>query len=135
MVIATIGGLAAPKNLQINLHVSVPDSVCRAPNPALGRSSSKLGGMLIRKERWGLSWRGRVLMAGWGLVLGIHPFQAVTHRVPAHVLVVEGWVCWPKRSQNGRFTPSAERRQRICANDSRCSITGKFPGRQVHAAS
>ena len=54
-------------------------------------------GLLVRKECWGLSWRGRVVMAsvvllaGWGLVLGIHPFLAVTHRVPAKVLVVEGW--------------------------------------------
>ena len=45
-----------------------------------------------------MSWRGRVVMAsvvlvgGLGLVLGIHPFLAVTHRVPANVLVVEGWI-------------------------------------------
>lgn len=54
--------------------------------------------MFTRRERWGLSWRGRVMMAsaillsGWGLVLGIHPFLVVTHRVSAKILVVEGWV-------------------------------------------
>jgi hypothetical protein len=54
--------------------------------------------MFTRRERWGLSWCGRVVMAsvvlvgGLGLVLGIHPFLAVTHRVPANVLVVEGWI-------------------------------------------
>jgi hypothetical protein len=32
-----------------------------------------------------------ILLSGWGLVLGIHPFLAVTHRVPAKILVVEGW--------------------------------------------
>lgn len=53
--------------------------------------------MFTRRERWGLSWRGRVMMAlavllaGWGLVLGIHPFLAVTHRVNTKILVVEGW--------------------------------------------
>jgi uncharacterized SAM-binding protein YcdF (DUF218 family) len=58
---------------------------------------SKLWGILIRKELWGLSWRGRllitliVLIAGWGLTLKIQPFLAVTHRVPAKILVVEGW--------------------------------------------
>ena len=62
------------------------------------RSSSKFWGMFTRRERWGLSRRGRVVMAsvvllaGWGLVLGIHPFLAVTHRVPTNVQVVEGWI-------------------------------------------
>jgi DUF218 domain len=61
-------------------------------------SSRKLWGILIRKERWGLSWRGRVaivlavLLVGWLLVMNIHPFLAVTHRVDTKVLVVEGWV-------------------------------------------
>jgi uncharacterized SAM-binding protein YcdF (DUF218 family) len=55
-------------------------------------------GILTRKERWGLSWRGRLivvilaLLVGSSLLLGIYPFLAVTHRVDAHVLVVEGWV-------------------------------------------
>src|ERR1017187_2008452 len=66
-------------------------------NFAAVRGSSKLWGMFTRRERWGLSWRGRGLLAlalllvGWALVLNIHPFLAVTHRVPAKVLVVEGW--------------------------------------------
>jgi hypothetical protein len=32
------------------------------------------------------------LLAGWGLVRGVHPFLAVTERVPSRVLVVEGWM-------------------------------------------
>jgi DUF218 domain len=54
--------------------------------------------MLVRKERWGLSWRGWlvagsvVIAGGLLLLLGIHLFLAVTHRVDGNVLVVEGWV-------------------------------------------
>jgi len=33
-----------------------------------------------------------VLLVGWLALLNIHPFLAVTHRVDAHILVVEGWV-------------------------------------------
>jgi hypothetical protein len=61
-------------------------------------SSQKLWGILVRKERWGLSWRGwlagalLVLLAGRVLLLNIYPFLATTHRVDARVLVVEGWV-------------------------------------------
>jgi uncharacterized SAM-binding protein YcdF (DUF218 family) len=50
------------------------------------------------KERWSLSSRGWLILA-CGLVLatavflqGVYPFLAVTHRVDAEVLVVEGWI-------------------------------------------
>jgi hypothetical protein len=55
-------------------------------------------GILSRRERWGLSWRGwliviLVLMLAAGfLVLTVHPFRAVTQRVDSDALVVEGWV-------------------------------------------
>jgi DUF218 domain len=54
--------------------------------------------LFIRKERLGLSWRGRlwlaaiVLLGGIFFLRGVHPFLAVTHREQAKVLVVEGWV-------------------------------------------
>ena len=55
-------------------------------------------GMVTRRERWGLSWRGyglaltsMVLMAAV-YFLGVYPFFAVTNRVPTRLLVVEGWV-------------------------------------------
>jgi uncharacterized SAM-binding protein YcdF (DUF218 family) len=55
-------------------------------------------GLFSRKERWGFSWKGRLLvlllligLATW-FVYGVHPFLAVTHRVDTDVLVVEGWV-------------------------------------------
>jgi hypothetical protein len=56
-----------------------------------------LGGIIDRKERWGLTWRGGFLAAGLVLLLGIaivkliHPFLAPTQRVPARLLVIEGW--------------------------------------------
>ena len=69
--------------------------------PPMPTRSQKLGGFLIRKERWGLAWRGWLIVAaavlglGWALMLGIYPFLAVTHRVDTKVLVVEGWVPAP----------------------------------------
>ncbi len=61
-------------------------------------SDKKLCGLLTLRTRWGLSGRGRlisalsVLLAGGLVVLGIHPFLAVTDRADAQALVVEGWV-------------------------------------------
>ena len=55
-------------------------------------------GMFDRKKRWSLSWRGRVVVAsalllvGAVVLKGVYPFLAITHRVNADVLVVEGWV-------------------------------------------
>jgi uncharacterized SAM-binding protein YcdF (DUF218 family) len=55
-------------------------------------------GMFDRKERWSLSWRGRlivacaVLLVGALVLRGVYPFLAITHRVDADVLVVEGWI-------------------------------------------
>jgi hypothetical protein len=59
-------------------------------------SSQKILGILTRRERWGLSWRGWLLVTSAGLAaayftfLNIHPYLAVTHRVNTNVLVVEG---------------------------------------------
>ena len=55
-------------------------------------------GLLTRKERWGLSWRGWLLAACIALIVGyliflkVYPFLAVTHRVATDTLVVEGWI-------------------------------------------
>src|SRR5215469_4056074 len=55
-------------------------------------------GMFNRKDRWGFSWKGRLLilllligLATWFLY-SVYPFLAVTHRVDSNLLVVEGWV-------------------------------------------
>jgi uncharacterized SAM-binding protein YcdF (DUF218 family) len=63
-----------------------------------GQSPQKLWGLLKRKERWGFSWRGWLLVTSAGLAaayfafLNIHPFLAVTHRVNTNILVVEGGI-------------------------------------------
>ena len=57
-----------------------------------------LCGLLTRRERWSLSWHGRLilastlLLAAAFLLKSVYPFLATTHRVNADVLVVEGWV-------------------------------------------
>ena len=66
-------------------------------SPARARNSH-LFGLVTRRERWGLSWKGWLVFAL--LVIGVagsltyatYPFLAVTHRVDADTLVVEGWV-------------------------------------------
>ena len=62
------------------------------------KSLRKLWGFLVRKERWGLSWSGRLILVLLGfstavfLFLNIEPFLAETDRVDTDVLVVEGWI-------------------------------------------
>ena len=58
----------------------------------------KFWGTFVRKERWGLSWRGwlivfaGVLLASYVFLFRVYPFLAVTLRVDTNVLVVEGWI-------------------------------------------
>ena len=55
-------------------------------------------GLFVRKERWSLSWRGRLIVTSALLLVsvlflkGIYPFLAITQRVDANTLVVEGWI-------------------------------------------
>lgn len=59
--------------------------------------ATRCAGLLVRREAWVLSWRARILLtllliaaaAGWVKV--VYPFLALTERVPASVLVIEGW--------------------------------------------
>jgi uncharacterized SAM-binding protein YcdF (DUF218 family) len=61
-------------------------------------SKALLWGVLIRRERWGLSWRGWSLLIAiiislaFLLLRTLYPFLAVTHRVETRILVVEGWI-------------------------------------------
>jgi uncharacterized SAM-binding protein YcdF (DUF218 family) len=60
--------------------------------------SRKFWGILTREARWGLSSRGWLVLIVIGfatgalLLLNVYPFLAVTDRVEADVMVVEGWV-------------------------------------------
>ncbi len=60
--------------------------------------SQKFWGIVIRKERWGLSWRGWLIVVLFGfsiavvIMLSTEPFLAETRRVNSNVLVVEGWI-------------------------------------------
>ncbi len=67
-------------------------------NGANPKRRTALFGLVRRKEKWALSWRGRfvalavfIALAGT-FVFEIRPFLAVTDRVDAQYLVVEGWV-------------------------------------------
>jgi len=57
-----------------------------------------LGGLLVRRYRWALSLKAKLsilamlLVLGLIVIRGVYPFLAVTSRVNADVLVVEGWV-------------------------------------------
>ncbi len=57
-----------------------------------------LFGFVNRKERWGLSWKGWLLVVllfiglATGFVYGVYPFLAVTQRANSDVLVMEGWI-------------------------------------------
>ena len=74
---------------------AVPKLSCNESVPC---ADKRFLGIFTRKERWGFSWYGWLLVAS-GLVLGtagfvytIFPFLAITQRVDSNVLVVEGWV-------------------------------------------
>ncbi len=68
------------------------------PRPHLGRAPRKLWRIFTRRERWGLSWLGwLILFAAVALVISlflfrVYPFLAVTDRANTNVLVVEGWI-------------------------------------------
>ncbi len=66
---------------------------------ALSREKqSALGGLVVRQYRWFLSLRAKLLLLIVALALAlialfrIYPFLALTERVNADVLVIEGWV-------------------------------------------
>ena len=67
-------------------------------NPPALTTNKRLFGLATRRERWGPSWKGwlviGLLVIGMivSLTYAAYPFLAVTHRVNADTLVVEGWV-------------------------------------------
>ena len=84
----------------INLPTMVRDETAepqRLESRSLPRQRA-LGGFLVRRYRWGLSQWAKILLSilmlafGMIVILGAFPYLAVTDRVSADVLVVEGWV-------------------------------------------
>jgi uncharacterized SAM-binding protein YcdF (DUF218 family) len=69
-----------------------------APHSPTACTSRACWGMLCRRQRWGLSWKGLIAvllllsLGGWALTRNLYSFFAVTARTDANVLVVEGWV-------------------------------------------
>ena len=62
------------------------------------KTQSKFLGLVTRRERWSISWRGWALVAvvsviaAYAFMRNVHPFFAITERVDARLLAVEGWV-------------------------------------------
>src|SRR5580698_6230646 len=84
-------------DLDVPPAAEATEGVSRRSNSAL--PARRCFGLLLRRERWGLSLRGWLAAGGMAALLGvlfvlrIYPFLAVTDRkAPADCLVAEGWV-------------------------------------------
>ncbi len=68
------------------------------PNSLGAAPKRSLGGLLVRKECWRISLRGRLLILAVAVCLAvvvqrrIHPFLAITDCLPGEYLAVEGWI-------------------------------------------
>jgi uncharacterized SAM-binding protein YcdF (DUF218 family) len=81
-----------PKDLPSPNAFSAPPLIQAAPQ------RRAFWGLFDHRERWSLSWRGRLIVASILLLMGalfvknVYPFLATTHRVDVDILVVEGWI-------------------------------------------
>ena len=88
-------------------------------------------GLFDRRERWLLSWRGRLIVASALLLVGAlvlkgaYPFLAITHRVDANILVIEGWV-YPFAIQVGVDEFRTGRYERIFTTGGPVMGSGKY---------
>jgi uncharacterized SAM-binding protein YcdF (DUF218 family) len=77
---------------------SLTQNALAASRSTQGARPCALWGLFDRKERWSLSWRGRLilisalLLVGALVFRGVYPFLATNHRIDTDVLVVEGWI-------------------------------------------
>jgi uncharacterized SAM-binding protein YcdF (DUF218 family) len=77
---------------------SLTQNAFAASRSTQGARPCALWGLFDRKERWSLSWRGRLilisalLLVGALVFRGVYPFLATNHRIDSNVLVVEGWI-------------------------------------------
>jgi uncharacterized SAM-binding protein YcdF (DUF218 family) len=87
-------------------------------------------GLFTRRERWGLSRRGWLVFFTAALVVAlawawnVQPFLAPTQRVPAKILVMEGWV--------GQYVARAAAREFVDGHyDFICTTGGLVTGSEV----
>ncbi len=86
-----------PRTGAVSDHLLEAGTQKVASRGTLGKRMA-LGSILIRKECWTLSLRGKLLV--WSACVGLaltsmrfaYPFLAVTNRMHGEVLVVEGWI-------------------------------------------
>lgn len=77
---------------------TVPQSESSNETAPAASGSEWLFGVFTRRERWGFSWRGWLILLFLGalvavfMLLNVQPFLAQTHRVDSKILVVEGWM-------------------------------------------
>lgn len=94
------GNKAAKPAPRRDLAIDPKTSAKKREKPVVPAEKPKrrLCGLLQRKEKWVLSWRGRLVVWGALAILAlifiqrVHPFLAVTDRVETQYLVIEGWV-------------------------------------------
>src|SRR5213593_2081204 len=77
---------------------SQPCSISERPSDPANRARRVFGGVFVKRERWSLSGRGKVLafLTALGLICGLqralYPFLALTSGTQGQFLIVEGWV-------------------------------------------
>jgi hypothetical protein len=80
----------------VTVSTTEPTVPSQQPHVAPARKTSALG-LLRRRSLWLPTWRGWLLLVfllcglGAALLLGVHPFLAVTDSRPGGILVLEGW--------------------------------------------
>lgn len=100
-------------------------------SPLVTQRRQRFWGILTRKERWGLSWFGglivftAILLMFYLFWLSIYPFLAVTQRTDADYLVVEGWIHdYAIRAAVSEFRASSY--QRVFATGGPTEGTGEY---------
>jgi uncharacterized SAM-binding protein YcdF (DUF218 family) len=87
-----------PRSISNTLNGSSSQNVFEGSPLAQATPRRAMWGLFDRRERWSLSWRGRLIVISALLLVsvlsleGVYPFLAITQRVDANTLVVEGWI-------------------------------------------
>jgi uncharacterized SAM-binding protein YcdF (DUF218 family) len=79
-------------------HDIVAQTRASSPDTKAKPDRLAMGGLLVRRYQWSLTFRAKIILCGLAIIIGIvamrqiYPFLAITHRVDTNILVVEGWV-------------------------------------------